>query len=203
MFGDHGKFLRIVKRFTIVAAVLVVAGVGVLFWRNSETETRFGSSSLTPSSFNLITLNCADSAGQQTRDGERVVAGVEGLVLPGSGDPSALSPIRDAHGRRYFVYKAFLAVSSKAAPYATVSIVSPKGATLVYGSAVEVGRLSASYRGQGLVTASRSRVRLPACGSGFTGYVGGIIVVKPTLVTLAVSSPHRTTKRVTISVGTD
>lgn len=191
------------KRALIVAAVLVAAGVGALLWWNTDTTYRFGPPSASSGSSNLIALDCADSAGQQTRDGERVVGGVEGLVLPGSGDPSALSPLRDVNGRRYFVYKAFLAVASNAAPYATVSIVSPRGARLYYGSAGEIGRLSSSHHGRALVAASRTHVRLEVCGAGFTGYVGGVIVEKPTMVTFAVSSPHRATQRVSISVGTD
>jgi hypothetical protein len=39
------------------------------------------------------------------------------------------------------------------------------------------------------------------CGPDFTGFVGGILVVKPTSVTFAVSSPHEKTEHVTISVG--
>ncbi len=191
------------KRALIVAAVLVAVGVGALLWRTYDATARLGPPSASSGSLNLIALGCADSAGQQTRDGEKVVGGVEGLVLPGSGDPSALSPLRDVDGRRYFVYKAFLAVAWNAAPYATVSIVSPKGARLYYGSAGEVGRLSASHHGRALVAASRTRVRLAVCGAGFTGYVGGVIVEKPTMVTFAVSSPHRATQRVSIPIGTD
>ncbi len=192
-----------VKRAIVLTAVLVVAGLGVWLWWNSYTEARLDRSMARRNSLNMITLDCADSAGQQTRGGEKVVGGVEGLVLPGSSNPSALSPLRSVDGRRYFVYKAFLAVSSNAAPYATVSIVSPKGATLYYGSAGEVGRLSSSHHGRALVAASRTHVRLEVCGAGFTGYVGGVIVERPALVTFAVSSPHRTTRLVSIPVGTD
>ena len=191
------------KRALIVAVVLAAAGVGALLWWTFDATARLGPPSASSGAPNLITLDCADSAGQQTRDGEKVVGGVEGLVLPGSGEPSALSPLRGVDGRRYFVYKAFLAVSSNAAPYATVSIVSPKGASLFYGSAGEVGRLSSSQHGRALVAASRTHVRLEVCGAGFTGYVGGVIVEKPTMVTFAVSSPHRTSQRVSIPVGTD
>jgi hypothetical protein len=123
------------------------------------------------------------------------------LVLPGSGDPAALSPLRSANGQRYFVYKAFLAVSAAAAPYATVSVVRPRGASLYYGSSDAVGTLANSAQGRGLIRASKSQVRLPVCGPDFTGFVGGIIVMKPTSVTFAVSSPHMKTERVTISIG--
>lgn len=149
----------------------------------------------------LMTLRCSASVGQQGRGGEKVVGGVEGLVLPGSGDPALLRSLRNADGRRYFVYKAFLAVSADAAPYATVSVVSPKSATLYYGAATEVGSLANRAQGRGLIAASRPQVRLPVCGPHFTGYVGGIIVVTPTSVTFAVSSPHKKTERVTVPIG--
>jgi hypothetical protein len=149
----------------------------------------------------LMILRCSDSVGQQGRGGEKVIGGVEGLVLPGSGDPALLRSLRNANGQRYFVYKAFLAVSAATAPYATVSVVSPQSAKLFYGSASVVGSLANSARGRGLIAASTSQVRLPVCGPNFTGFVGGIIVVKPTSVTFAVSSPHKRTERVTVSIG--
>ena len=130
-----------------------------------------------------------------------MVGGVEGLVLPGSGDPGGLRLLRSASGQRYFVYKAFLAVSAAMAPYATVSVVSPQSAKLFYGSPGVVGSLADSAMGRGLIAASKSQVHLPVCGANFTSYVGGIIVENPTSVTFAVSSPHRKTKLVIFSVG--
>ena len=174
----------------MTATAVVIAGV-------SLTVVLRGPS---PSN-NVLTLRCSESVGQQGRGGERVVGGVEGLVLPGSGDPAALSPLRGADGQRYYVYKAFLAVSAAAAPNATVSILRPQSARLYYGSPTMVGTLADSEQGRGLIEASRSEVRLPVCGPDFTGFVGGIIVIKPTSVSLAVSSPHVRTERVTISVG--
>jgi len=150
----------------------------------------------------MITLRCSDSVGQQGRDGETVVAGVEGLVLPGSDDPAGLNPIQGAGGKRYFVYKAFLAVSARAAPYATVSIVRPTSAKLYYGSSGGVDELTGSAQDRALVAASRSQVRLAVCGPDFTGYVGGIVVTGPTWVTFAVSSPHLRTERVSVPIGT-
>ncbi|HVA52035.1 MAG TPA: hypothetical protein VNF05_00845 [Acidimicrobiales bacterium] len=149
----------------------------------------------------MMRLRCSDSVGQQGRGGETVIGGVEGLVLPGSGNPALLRPLRSADGQRFFVYKAFLAVSAATAPYATVSVVSPQSAKLYYGSASHVGSLANGSHGRGLIAASRSQVRLPVCGPKFTGFVGGIIVVKPTSVTFAVSSPRKGTERVTVSVG--
>ena len=173
-----------------MAAIAAVV-VGVSFFVYLEASS--------PS--NLITLRCSESVGQQGRGGEKVVGGVEGLVLPGSGDPAALSPLRSADGHRFFVYKAFLAVAAAAAPNATVSIVRPQSARLYYGTPTKVGTLAESEQGRGLIEASKSMVRLPVCGPDFTGFVGGIIVVRPTSVTFAVSSPHLKTARVTISVG--
>jgi len=65
----------------------------------------------------LLSLTCAESAGQQGQGGETVTGGVEGLVLPGSDDPAGLYPVGKAgNGKPYFIYKAFLAVSASAAP---------------------------------------------------------------------------------------
>jgi hypothetical protein len=60
-----------------------------------------------------------------------VTGGVAGLVLPGSGDPAGLYPIGTAGVARYFIYKAFLAVSPSAAPFATVSVTRPPPAPCV------------------------------------------------------------------------
>jgi hypothetical protein len=129
-----------------------------------------------------------------------VIRGVEGLV-PGSDDSSGLYPIRGGDGKRYFVYKAFLAVSASAAPYVTVSITRPAGARLVYGSSSHIGELTSTPSGQALVAASRSKVRLPACGPRFTGFVGGIIVTRPTCVTFEVYSPSAGTATVSVPIG--
>jgi len=149
----------------------------------------------------VLTLRCSDSVGQQGGDHETVVGGVEGLVLPGSVDPGNLYPIRGRDGRRYFVYKAFLAVSSASAPFATVSIVRPATARLVYGASGEIGEMFGSASGRALVAASRSTVRLPVCGSRFTGFVGGIIVTRPACVTFEVSSPRRKTETASARIG--
>lgn len=180
------------KRVAISIAILIVSISGAFLLINLIESS--------PST-TLMILSCSDSVGQQGRGEEKVIGGVEGLVLPGSGDPSLLRSLRSADGQRYFVYKAFLAVSAAAAPYATVSVVSPQSAKLYYGSPGIVGMLANNAQGRGLIMASKSEVRLPVCGPNFTGYVGGIIVVKPTLVTFAVTSPHQKTKRVTVSIG--
>jgi hypothetical protein len=148
-----------------------------------------------------IVLSCADSAGQQGAGHEAVVGGVEGLVQPGSDDPADLYPILAGDGRHYFVYKAFLAVSASAAPYATVSIARPATARLVYGSSSRIGDLLSASSGQALVAASRARVRLPVCGPRFTGFVGGIIIPGPACVTFEVSSPSARAATVQVPIG--
>ena len=149
-----------------------------------------------------LSLSCADSAGQQGQDHEAVTGGVEDLVLPGSDDPAALYPIGAASGgSRYFIYKAFLAVSAAAAPFATVSVTRPASARLVYGSPSRIGELFSTRTGQALLTASRSTVRLPVCGPRFTGFTGGVIVTGPACVTFQVSSPRTREATVTVPVG--
>ena len=147
----------------------------------------------------LLSLSCSDSAGQQGGD-HKTVVGVEGL-LPGSGDPAGLYPIRAGDGKRYFVYKAFLAVSAVAAPFTTVSITRPAGATLLYGSSSHIGALFSAPSGQALVAASRSKVRLPVCGPRFTGFVGSVIVTGPACVTFEVSSPSARPQTVSVPIG--
>lgn len=154
-----------------------------------------------PATSSLLSLSCSDSAGQQGGDRETVVGGVEGLVLAGSEDPAGLYPIRAGDGERYFVYKAFLAVSASAAPFATVSIARPVSARLFYGSSSRVGELMSASSGQALIAASRSRVRLPVCGPRFTGFVGGIIVTGPACVTFEVSSPSVRAATVSVPIG--
>jgi hypothetical protein len=148
-----------------------------------------------------LSLRCSDSVGQQGQDHETVVGGVEGLVLPGSDDPAGLIPIRAGDGTRYYLYKAFLAVSAASAPFATVAITQPAGARLWYGSPARIGALLAAGSGQALVAASRSTVRLPVCGPRFTGFVGGIIVSGPACVTFVVSSPSSQAATVRVPIG--
>jgi hypothetical protein len=155
-----------------------------------------------PATSSLLSLSCSDSAGQQGRDHETVIGGVEGLALPGSGDPAGLYPIgTTTSGKRYFIYKAFLAVSPSAAPFATVSITRPAGARLVYGSPSRIGELFSTRSGQALLAASRNTVRLPVCGPRFTGFTGGVIVTGPACVTFQVSSPRAREATVTVPIG--
>lgn len=181
--------------------LLTTVFIGVGLWGCSTAPVRSESSVPSAATSSLLSLTCSDSAGQQGRDHETVVGAVEGLVLPGSGDSAGLYPVRAGDGKRYFVYKAFLAVSAVAAPFATVSIIRPAGATLLYGSSSHIGALFSAPSGQALIAASRSKVRLPVCGPRFTGFVGGIIVTGPTCVTFEVSSPSARPQTVSVPIG--
>jgi hypothetical protein len=181
--------------------LLAMTFIGVGLSACSGAPVHPGHSVPGPAASSLLLLSCSDSVGQQAGGDETVVGGVEGLVLPGSDDPAGLQPVRVGDGRRYFVYKAFLAVSVSAAPFATVSITRPAGAGLIYGSPSRVGELMSAPSGQALVAASRSRVRLPVCGPRFTGFVGGIIVTGPACVTFVVSSPSVRAAAVNVPIG--
>lgn len=189
----------LVRSSTLVFGTLV--GVGLAFSTVSANGAESQHSSAAARSV-VIRLTCSESAGQQHRGAERVVGGVEGLELKSSGEFSSLTPIRGPGGKHYYVYKAFLAVSPTVSRYATVTVVSPKTATLFYGRSSEVGKLASRADGEALVAASRRRVRLPVCGRAFTGFVGGFVVAGPSRVTVVVASPHKLSQRVTIDVGT-
>jgi hypothetical protein len=131
-----------------------------------------------------------------------VIGGVEGLILPGSDDPAALYPIGAAGGgTRYFMYKAFLAVAASAAPFATVSVTRPASARLVYAAPSRIGALFSARSGRGLLSASRSTIRLPVCGPRYTGFTGGVIVTGPTCLTFTVSSPAARAATATVPIG--
>jgi hypothetical protein len=168
--------------------VLSGAAIGAGLVACSGAPARPGPTSPSPAASSLLSLSCSESAGQQGQDGETVIGGVEGLVLPGSDDPAGLYPIGSAGGTRYFIYKAFLAVAASAAPFATVSVTRPASARLVYGSPLRMGTLFNADSGRGLLAASRSRVRLPVCGPRYTGFTGGVLVTGPGCVSFDVSS---------------
>jgi hypothetical protein len=184
------------RRLAILLAT-VLTGI----WLASCSASPSGRAGEDANTSSLIALHCSESVGQQGRDHEISVDGVEGLVLPGSNQPASIYTIRSADGRRYFIYKAFLAVASFAAPFATVSVVKPGNAGLVYSSSGRIGSMFSSRNGEALVAASRRAVRLPVCGKRFTGFVGGIILARYSCVTFAVSSPHRRTETVSVAIG--
>ena len=128
-------------------------------------------------------LTCRESAGQQDRDTPpaRLANGVDGFI----GDANAYDtlPVQRVAGNRYLAWKSPLAVQPGS--YRTVTVVSPASALLDYG----FGRRSPARA-----------VRMPACGSRYTLYVGGILVRRPGCVTLAISDPAGQTAVVTVPV---
>jgi hypothetical protein len=88
-------------------------------------------------------------------------------------------------GRRYLLWKVFLNVAPSAAPYRTVSVKRPTSARLYYADPRTWSEASDAAH----VADAKRRVRLPACGSNWSGYTGGIVVPKATCVTLSVSAP--------------
>ena len=181
-------------------AVVVIFVVGAALWLAFDARPV---SNRTPSGIgpsNTTLLTCADSAGQQGRSGETIVGGVEGLVLPDSGNPANLDPLRGGDGQRFYFDKVFLAVSHSVAPYATVSILRPRSARLIYGPSVS-GNITSRAVVSTMVAAARRRIRMPICGPRFTGFVGAIIVKRPTSVTFSVSSQHRRIEMVTVPIG--
>lgn len=186
------------RAVTLLTAVFIGASLSAC----SNAPARPGHFVPGPAASSLLSLSCSESAGQQGRDHETVIGGVEGLVLPGSDDPAGLYPIgRASGGKRYFIYKTFLAVSASAAPFATVSITRPASARLVYGSPSRIGELFSARSGQALVAASRRKVRLPVCGPRFTGFTGGVIVTGPACVTFLVFAPSARAATVTVPIG--
>ncbi len=71
----------------------------------------------------------------------------------------------------------------------------------MYGSPSRIGTLFSTRSGQALLAASRTKVRLPACGPRFTGYTGGVIVTGPGCVTFEVTSPSAKAATVTVPIG--
>jgi hypothetical protein len=183
---------------TLLTTALITAGPSAC----TSAPARPEHPATSPAASSPLSLTCSDSVGQQGQDHETVTGGVEGLVLPGSDDPAGLYPIGAAsNGTRYFIYKAFLAVSASVAPFATVSITRPASARLVYGSPPRIGALFTTRSGRALLAASRTTVRLPVCGPRFTGYTGGVIVTGPACVTFEVSSPSVRAAIVTVPIG--
>jgi hypothetical protein len=118
----------------------------------------------------LMILTCRDSRGQQFLDGPpaRLVNGVDGFVGETEYLPQDAAVVR---GQRYLLVKVPLAVAPNARPYRTLSIVRPTTARLSYGP-----RLA-------------RQVRLPACGSRYSFYPGGLYVRRPACVVLGVAAP--------------
>jgi len=143
----------------------------------------------------IATLTCHATAGQQGADPHALrVNGVESIALRGDSNSADPLPVWHVAGRRYLIWKTFLAVAAASRPYRVVTVTSPATARLYYASAARWGAAS----GRGEIGAAPRQVRLPVCGRRFTGYTGGILVTHPACVHLAVRGPGR--KAVTVTV---
>jgi hypothetical protein len=170
-----------------VAAVLVAMAAGV----SAGCVHRPAA----PAGGNTMVLSCRSSAGQQAADPQaKRVNGVESFALRGDTNAYDTLPAWRVAGRRYLIWKTFLAVAASARPYRVVTVSSPSTARLFYAGPGRWGAVS----GRDRIGAAARQIRLPACGGRFTGYTGGILVTHPACVRLAVSAPDR--RAVTVSV---
>jgi hypothetical protein len=130
-------------------------------------------------------LSCQASAGQQAADPSvRPVNDVQSAALAGDTNPyDSLPAWKSSDGHRYLVWKAYLAVAPAGRPYRVVTVTDPGSARLFYASPAEWGAES----GEPVVPPPPRSVRLPACGSRYTGFTGGILVTRPACVTLTVA----------------
>jgi hypothetical protein len=142
-------------------------------------------------------LSCRASAGQQGVDPQaRQVNGVESFALRGDQNADDTLPAWRVGGRRYLIWKTFLAVAADARPYRVVTVSSPSTARLFYAAPRRCGAIS----GRGKVGSAPRQIRLPVCGRRFTGYTGGILVTHPACVKLKVSGPERKTATVAVPI---
>jgi hypothetical protein len=145
----------------------------------------------------VTALNCHATAGQQGADPHALrVNGVESFALRGDSNPDDPMPTWRVAGRRYLIWKTFLAVAATARPYRIVTVTSPATARLYYASPATWGAVS----GRAAIGAAPRQIRLPVCGHRFTGYTGGILITHPACVQLAVRGPGRQAATVTVSV---
>jgi hypothetical protein len=145
----------------------------------------------------VTVLSCRASAGQQGADPQaRQAGGVESFALRGDANVDDALPRWRVGGRRYLIWKVFLALAARARPYRIVTVTSPSSARLFYASPARWGEVS----GRGSIGAASRQIRLPVCGQRFTGYTGGILVTHPACVRLTVSAPGRKAAAATVTV---
>jgi hypothetical protein len=145
----------------------------------------------------VVALTCRATAGQQGADPHALrVNGVESFALRGDSNPDDPLPTWRIAGRRYLIWKTFVAVAADARPYRIVTVTSPATARLYYASPTRWGAVS----GQATINAAARQIRLPVCGRRFTGYTGGILVTHPACVRLSVRGPGRKAATVTVTV---
>jgi hypothetical protein len=143
-------------------------------------------------------LSCRDSAGQQPSDpSARPVNGVESAAWLGDTNAyDALPAWRSRDGRRYLVWKAYLAVAPGARPYRIITVTSPASARLFYASPARWGAVS----GTPVIPLPPRAVRLSSCGHQYAGFTGGILIAHPACVTLTITGPGRTPRSVTVPI---
>lgn len=144
----------------------------------------------------MAVLSCGDSAGQQAGSGRRV-NGIESAAL--RGEPNAYDPLPAWHtraGRKYLVWKVFLAVAPRAGPFRLVTVIRPASARLFYASPGRWGAMSSAK----FIPPPQRAVRLAACGRKFAGYTGGILVTRPACVTISVTGPGSRPGTVTVPI---
>jgi hypothetical protein len=143
-------------------------------------------------------LSCRDSAGQQPSDpSARPLNGVESAAWLGDTNSyDALPSWRSRDGRRYLVWKTYLAVAPRARPYRVITVASPASARLFYASPARWGAVS----GAPVIPRPPRSVRLVSCGRQYAGFTGGILIVRPACVTLTITGPGRTPRTVTVPI---
>jgi hypothetical protein len=143
-------------------------------------------------------LSCGDSAGQQAGDlSARPVNGVESAAWLGDTNAYDTLPAwRSRDGRRYLVWKTYLAVAPGARPYRTITVTSPGSARLFYASPARWGAVS----GAPVTPRPPRAVRLASCGRQYAGFTGAILIVHPACVTLTITGPGRTPRTVTVPI---
>jgi len=145
-----------------------------------------------------VALSCAASAGQQAGDpSAHAVNEVQSAALAGDTNGyDSLPAWKSSDGQRYLVWKVYLAVAPAGRPYRVITVTSPGSARLFYASPAAWGAAS----GKPVVPPPPRSVRLPTCGSRYTGYTGGILVTRPACVSLTVTGPGSAARTVRVPV---
>jgi hypothetical protein len=178
---------------TVLCSVVAVAVVGCTATHAPAAHTQPPASA--PSS---VALSCAASAGQEAADpSAHPVNEVQSAALAGDTNGyDSLPAWKSSDGHRYLVWKAYLAVAPAGRPYRVVTVTSPGSARLFYASPAAWGAAS----GKPVLPPPPRSVRLPTCGSRYTGYTGGILVTRPACVTLTVTGPGSAARTVRVPV---
>ena len=154
-----------------------------------------------------IDLSCRDSASAVTppADSDLKVAGLAFSGVSATDGTSAgdMELVKD--GRTFTFRKVFVYATPQASTKTTLTILGPDTAAFFYqpqysksGAVLDV---SAAER----IDASTRQVSLEGCGKATTGYLGGIIVSRPTCVEIAIAGngPNDTSTTVVLPVLID